>query len=160
VMRIDVPRTSIRVPMSMKGVGYGDFRGMLTKSTVYLNARWEMAMRPGGARLLVGDHPRAEPLKRLQIDPRPLFSGFAAQIEAVLDDHIESWFLTAGNPLPEPIQGMADAIDLSLSQDWLAPPDRAASDRLLADLSPEQAVGRVPRPPLSPVTAGEQRSAS
>ena len=160
VMRIDVPRTTATVPMSMKGVGYGDFRGMLTKSTVYLKARWEMAMRPASARLLVGDHARAEPLKRLDMDPRPLFTGFAPRIEAVLDDHVESWFLTAGHPLPEPIQGMADAIDLTLSQDWLAPPDRATSDRLLTELSPEQAVGRAPRPPLSPVTAGEQRSAS
>lgn len=152
VVRIDVPRGPARLPFFVKGVGYGDFRGMLTKSHIYLKGRSGFSTRPERARLVLGDHPRAEALKRLHIDPRPMFSGFVPRLEGVLDDYVETWFLTARHPRPEPEEGMGDVVGLGLSQDWLAPPDRAGSDRLLEELSPGQAVGRAPRPPPSAVT--------
>jgi hypothetical protein len=151
-IRIDVPRSPARFPVYMKGQGYGDFRGMMTKSYVYMKGRMGFTVGGGGAgatRLLVGDHPRMDPIRRLDINPQPLFTGFAPRIDGVLDDHIETWFLTADEPPGPAAEGIRDVVDLTLDQEWLAPPDREASDRLLRDLTADQAVGRSARPSLA-----------
>jgi hypothetical protein len=151
-IRIDIPKTAPRVPMYMKGMGYGDFRGMMTKSYVYMKGKMGFTVGGGGAgatRLLVGDHPRMDPIRRLDIDPAPLFTGYAPRIDGVLDDHIETWFLTADEPPGPPAEGMRDVVDLTLDEEWLAPPDRKASDLLLDTLTADQAVGRTARPSLS-----------
>lgn len=149
VMRIDIPRPRhTSLPMWVNGVGYGDFRGMLNKSYIYLRGKMGVTLGGGGcgqapeARLLVGDHPRMDPIKRLDINPRPLFTGFAPRIDGLLDDHVETWYLTADSPPAEPAVGLDDVVGLGLSQEWPVRPDRAASDRLLVELSPEQGVGR------------------
>lgn len=151
-MRIDVPRPKqARLPFRASGVGYGDFRGMLTKSYVHLQGRaglpWKQRRR---TRLLVGEHPRMDPIRRLDIDPEPLFTAFAPRTEGMLDDHVETWFLTAEAPPPPPTVGLADAADLGLGREWLAPPDRERTDRLLAERSPNEAVG-------TPAREGQRR---
>lgn len=141
-LRIDVPRRSrAALPMRATSVGYGQFRGLLTKSSLSFRGRAGISFRPGsGARLLLGDHPRMDPIKRLGIDPRPLFTGFVPSAAGILDDHVETWFLTADHP-PGPAElGLRDVIDLGVSEAWLPPPNRELSDRLLTDLSPAQAV--------------------
>jgi Acetoacetate decarboxylase (ADC) len=142
VVRLDIPRPRYsRLPMIMNGIAYGDFRGMLYKSYVHL--RGGTGVTPGGrqAKLLIGDHPRAEPLKQLNIRPTALATGFTPVVDGVLDDHIETWYLTADTPPPIAPVGLRDVIDLSLSQKWLSPPDRESSDLLMTALSPSERVG-------------------
>jgi hypothetical protein len=136
VARVDIPRpASTTLPLRYSGVGYGDVRGMLTKSRVRLRGRGGITPGGAGARLVLGDHERAGPLKLLDIDDRPLFTAFLPSAAGVLDDHVETWFLTSPEPVGPPAVGLRDVVDLGLSQDWLAPPDRARSDRLLEDLT-------------------------
>lgn len=157
VVRVDIPRPrQARLPMVMNGVSYGDFRGMLYKSYVHLRGATGMHLGGRRARLLIGDHPRAEPLKRLNIRPQALFTGFTPVVDGVLDDHIETWYLTADNPPPDPAIGLRDVIGLGLSQQWLAPPDRATSDRLMATLSPAQRVGQRSEPLAHLLDDGEK----
>lgn len=154
VMRIDVPRTSRALfPLVADSVGYGQFRGLLTKSCLHFQGRAGLQFRPAeGARLLLGDHPRMDPIKRLGIDPRPLFTGFVPSAAGVLDDHVETWFLTADGP-PDPAEvGLEDVVKLGLSEMWLPPPNRESSDRLLRELSPEEAVRPRPAPSVARLT--------
>ena len=81
-------------------------------------------VRPKSARLVLGDHPRALPLKELGVDSRALFTGFMPMMDGVLDDHVESWYLTGAQPPPAAEVGLADVVDLTLSQEWLEPPAR------------------------------------
>jgi hypothetical protein len=149
VARVDVPRPRrTSLPMWLNGVGYGDFRGMLNKSLIYMRGTMGLSLFAADARLLLGDHPRADPLKRLDIDPRPLVTGFAPRFDGVLDDHVETWFLISESPPGEPQSGIDDVAGLGLSREWPPPPDRATSDRLMAELTPDQRVGRQTRPPM------------
>jgi hypothetical protein len=143
VVRIDIPKPrSARLPVSMEGVGWGAFRGMLHKSYIHLRSHMGLRLGGRGAQILVGDHPRAEPLKRLNIKPRALFTGFTPMLDGVLDDHVETWYLTAEEPPAPPEVGVRDIVDLDLSQEWLPPPDRVSSDRLMAELKPKERAGR------------------
>ena len=145
-MRIDIPRPAgPSLPVRATGVGYGSFRGLLAKSYVHVRGRMGLSLRRREARLLIGDHPRMRPLKTLDIDPRPVVTGFIPATAGVLDDHAETWFLTSDSPPGAPQLGLRDVVDVGTSQQWLAPPDRAASDRLLERLGPDERVGRVPR---------------
>ena len=66
VVRLDIPRPRrAALPMVMNGVAYGGFRGMLYKSYVHLRGGTGVTLGGREARLLIGDHPRAEPLKHL-----------------------------------------------------------------------------------------------
>lgn len=145
-MRIDIPRPAgPSLPVRATGVGYGSFRGLLAKSYVHVRGRTGLSLRRREACLLLGDHPRMSPLKTLDIDPRPLVTGFIPATSGVLDDHAETWFLTSEAPSAAAPVGLRDVVELGTSQEWLAPPDRAASDRLLQRLTPDERVGRLPR---------------
>jgi hypothetical protein len=145
-MRIDVQRPARSLlPLRATGAGYGSFRGLLAKSYIHVRGRMGLSLRGGEARLLIGDHPRMDPLKSLDIDPRPVVTGFIPSTRGVLDDHAETWFLTSDAPPGGAPVGLRDVVDLGTSQQWLAPPDRAASDRLLERLGPDERVGRLPR---------------
>jgi hypothetical protein len=41
---------------------------------------------------------------------------------------VESWYLTATEPPGDPTVGLTDVAELSLSQQWLNPPERARVD--------------------------------
>jgi hypothetical protein len=114
----------------MNGVGWGgDFRGLLTKSYIFVRGeRSGFRLRSRAARLQLGDHPRARVLHDLDIDPRPMLTAYMPRLDAVLDDHVESWYLTSGSPPGPPEVGYADVADVPLSQEWLQPPDRDAID--------------------------------
>jgi hypothetical protein len=147
VVRLDIPRPQhARLPMTMNGVAYGGFRGMLYKSHIHLRGGTGLTLGGRHARLLIGDHPRAEPLKQLDIRPTALATGFTPVVDGVLDDHIETWYLTEDSPPPVPPVGLRDVVDLNLSQQWLAAPDRGTSDLLMAALSPSEQVGQRSRP--------------
>jgi hypothetical protein len=141
VMRIDIPHPQPLFPFRLDGVGYGDSRGMLWKSYTHVRGRLGVSLGTSKVRLLVGDHPRMDVVKRLDIHPRALFAGFTPVIDGVLDDHTETWFLTADTPPEVPAEGLKDLIGLGLSQEWLPRPDRVRSDRMMAELTPGERVG-------------------
>jgi hypothetical protein len=112
-----------RLPISTGASNYCQFRGMLMKSDVYFRGRAEVAFsRWASAKLEIGDHPRLQPLARLRIDDRPLFTIFIPEAHGVLDDHAESWFLPYEQPLDGRVEGMESVMNLGLGQEWLPPP--------------------------------------
>jgi hypothetical protein len=79
------------------------------------------------ARFVIGDHPRLQTLKQLDIQDC-MATVFLPSIHGILDDHIESWFLTH-KQLPELApEGLESVVDLSLSEEWLAPPNAEIPD--------------------------------
>ncbi len=143
VLRLDLPRPSRAwLPMRIRGAGYGTFRGLLTKSYIDMRGRVAMSLSGEGVRLLLGDHPRMDPIKKLDINPAPLMWGFMPEVDGVLDDHVETWYLTSDTPPGPPPVGMRDVVNLGLGEAWLDPPDRVRSDRMMKELTPEERVGR------------------
>jgi hypothetical protein len=130
-MKVEIERPgSTWLPLNAGGVNYCAFRGMLMKSTVYFKGKLGFAFRKkGSGRLLLGDHPRLQPLKDLEIEPEPLVTAFLPQANGILDDHFECWFL-GEETLPETIpDGMETVVNLGQGQEWLAPP-RPASEQV------------------------------
>jgi hypothetical protein len=121
-IEIEKPK-SIWLPLSTPAINYCAFRGMLMKSTIYFKGKLGFSFgKKGSGRLQLGDHPRVQPLKDLEIEPDPLLTAFLPEANGVLDDHIESWFL--GEEVLPPVipEGMESVVNLGQSQEWLAPP--------------------------------------
>lgn len=129
MMRVDVQKPARAwLPVNMGAANYCAFRGMLMKSYIYFKGKLGFSLfRPGSARLFIGDHPRMAPLKTLDIDPDPIAAGFFPSTAGVLDDYFECWFLTEATPPAQPMQGLETTYPLGQSQQWLAPPARAAN---------------------------------
>jgi hypothetical protein len=110
-------------PLSMAGVNYCQYRGMLMKSSLYFKAKAGFTFRKkGAAKLTIGDHPRVRALKDLEVNENPIFTAFIPAANGVLDDHYESWFLSFPEPPQTRPEGFESVIDLGLSEEWLAPP--------------------------------------
>lgn len=132
-VKIEIERPkSAWLPVNMTGVNYCSFRGMLYKSSVYFKGKLGFTfMKKGSARLLIGDHPRVQPLKELEIDPNPLFTAFLPQANGTLDDHFECWFLSEPK-LPDVVpEGMESVVNLGQSQEWLEPPKPISDETFL-----------------------------
>ncbi|MFI2566238.1 acetoacetate decarboxylase family protein [Paenarthrobacter sp. NPDC018779] len=126
------------LPLKLAASNYCAFRNMLWKSDIYFEASGDIALgAQAKARLILGDAPGVEPLKKLQVESKPIFTAWLPQAHGVLDDHYEAWFLTAPTEAGAAgIRGgdMLDSVtDLGQGQEWLAPPDRSripgAADR-------------------------------
>jgi len=129
-MRVTVQRPrGPKVPLKHFGaVNWCAFRGMLMKSSIFFSDRVEAAVAPfAKAEILLGDHPRMDPLRTLDIAGKPLFTACLAHSAGVLDDHFEAWFITSAEPPdPEnPPQGLESVFGLPNSTDWLDPPTGA-----------------------------------
>lgn len=110
------------LPLSAGAVNWCAFRGMLMKSDIYFRGKLGFSLlKKDSARIVLGDHPRADALRSLEIGD-PLFSGFFPETAGTLDDHIEAWFLSYDRPPAEAPEGMESVIDLPLSEEWLPPP--------------------------------------
>ena len=120
-IEIDRPKRAL-LPVEMSAASYAQFRGLLIKSYMHVKGRAGVSPFSRRARLHIGDHPRVQPLKRLEISPRPLFTAFFPSGTGVLDDHFEGWFLTYSEPPTEVPEGLESVADLGLSQTWLEPP--------------------------------------
>jgi len=123
-VRIEVDRPHFEgLPLSMATSNYCAFRGMLMKSNISFRGRAGFNLPlTRSARLEVGEHPRVQKLKRLRISSRPLFSGYFPSTEGILDDHIDSWFLSFKEPPSIVPEGTESVVGLGQSQEWLAPP--------------------------------------
>lgn len=127
VSRLDVKRpSSIRVPLNTGAANYCMFRGMIFRSFIYFRGKAGMqVMRPGSARFILGDHPRADALNALQHRPDPLFAAYIPSVNGVLDDYFDCWFMTAPDPVEKQIgEGLETTHPLGFSEEWLAPPLR------------------------------------
>lgn len=127
VTRFDVRRPkSAWLPINMGAANYCVFRGMMMKSLIYFRGKVGFhLLRSGSARLVLGDHPRADVIRALDVDPNPTFAAFIPDVRGVLDDHLESWFVTLEQEPTKPIgEGLETTYLLGYSQDWLPPPKR------------------------------------
>jgi hypothetical protein len=134
-MRITVERPrGPKIPLSKVGaVNWCQFRGMLMKSSIYFTDRAEVAVGPfAKAQLLIGDHPRMDPLRTLDMSSKALFTACLPHSKGVLDDHFESWFITSPTAVDSSERWGGDDLGsvfgLPNSTEWLDPP--SASGRL------------------------------
>src|SRR2546421_1032694 len=132
VMKIEIDRPKRTwLPLNMGAINYCQFRGMLMKSQIHFNARLGFSLlKKGSARLTIGDHPRAQVFKDLGIGRNPLVTGFFPAVTGILDDHVDSWFLTYESPPKEAPEGLESVVNLGLSQKWLAPPEALVTQRI------------------------------
>jgi hypothetical protein len=126
-MRVEIDRPAHAwIPMRTGAANYCQFRGMLMKSYIYFHGRAGMqVLKPGSARLYIGNHPRVAMLRDLDISDRPLFTLFIPSSAGDLDDYFESWFLSYESPPQRPPEGLESVVDLGLDQSWLAAPSAA-----------------------------------
>jgi hypothetical protein len=110
-------------PIRMAANNYCAFRGMLFKSPIYFHGKAAFSLfKKGSARLVIGDHPRVQPLKTLEIGPDPIATAFIPAATGLLDDYTQSWFLSSPEPPTVTPEGMESVVDLGLSEAWLPPP--------------------------------------
>ena len=120
-VEIKKPRFNF-IPIKVRASNYCAFRGMLMKSDILLNNKFGVRLfGKDKARFVIGDHPRLQAMKELEIGDA-IAAIYLPSIHGILDDHIESWFLDY-DQLPEKVpEGMESVINLGLSEEWLPPP--------------------------------------
>ena len=120
-VEIEPPKKTC-IPVRTKASNYCSFRGMLMKSDIFLDARCGIRLfRNAKARFVIGDHPRLQDMKALEIG-EAIATVFLPSITGTLDDHVESWFLDF-DQLPEKApEGMESVVGLGLGEEWLSPP--------------------------------------
>jgi hypothetical protein len=128
--RITVQRPGgLKVPLrNVSATNYCAFRGMLMRSTICFSDRAEVAVgRFAQGQLLIGDHPRMDPLRDLDLSSSPMFVACMPHSHGVLDDHYEAWFLTSRQaPDPDqPPEGLESVATLPVDESWLPPPTAA-----------------------------------
>jgi hypothetical protein len=125
VQRAKKPRFRLRY---FPAVNYCQFRGLLMKSTIHFAGRVELGLGPvAKAQLLLGDHPRMDPLRKLDISSKPLVTLTLPHVSGLLDDHFEGWLLTSRTPLdPDAVtEGLESVVGLPNDTAWLEPPKAA-----------------------------------
>jgi hypothetical protein len=124
-VQVDVDRPAFGpVPVRAGGTNYCAFRGMLVRSRVSFRGDAYVAVgRRASGRLVVGDAPRVAFLHDLDAAARPLFTAYLPSTRGLLDDRVESWFLTGDGAVP-PTEGMESVVSLGLGRDRLDPPRR------------------------------------
>lgn len=127
VTRLDVQRPdSAWLPINMGAANYCTFRGMIYRSFIYFRGKAGIQLfRRGGARLLLGDHPRAVWLRGLNFAQDALFAAYLPAVKGVLDDYFDCWFVTPPVRPEGPIgEGLESTYPLGYSEEWLPPPAR------------------------------------
>lgn len=125
VTYVEIARpSSAPLPLpNLAAVNYCSFRGMLMKSFLYIGGKAGVRLFSyAKARLVLGDHPRANVLRTLGIENQPLMTAFIPGVVGSLDDHVEAWFLHQAEPLSAPPEGFESVIDLPLDETWPPPP--------------------------------------
>jgi hypothetical protein len=134
IMRLDVDRPKAILPISAGASNYCQYRGMLMKSNIFFHGKMGFKLfKKGSAKITLGDHPKADKLKALEIAEDPMFTMFFPKTSGFLDDYFECWFLT-NNKMPEiKPEGMESTINLGLGQEWLPGPNREKSKSKLKE---------------------------
>lgn len=124
VAEVEIERPGREIfPMSASAANWCAFRGMLMKSSIFFRGKMGFRLwRKNSARLTLGQHSRADTLRRLQIGERPFFTGYFPASFGVLDDHLESWFLSYPDAPARAPEGLESVVDLGLGETWLPPP--------------------------------------
>lgn len=123
VTYVELKPPKARWPLKYSAANYCSFRGMLMKSVVFFSAKFGINLFGWAkARFVIGDHPRLQAMKELDIGDA-LMTLYFPSMEGVLDDHIDSWFLDLDELPKEAPQGMESVINLGLSEEWLPPPE-------------------------------------
>ncbi len=127
VTYIEIERpASTPLPLNMGAANFCAFRGMLMKSSIHMKGKAGMRLFGSAkARLVIGDHPRAAPLKTLEIGAKPIATAFIPGAVGTLDDHVECWFLHDSTPPAAAPEGMESVIELPLDETWPPPPTAA-----------------------------------
>lgn len=136
VTRLDVRRPARTIlPVNMGSINYCTFRGMIYRSFIYFRGKAGVGLgRRGGARLVLGDHPKADWLRTLGMAADPLFTAYLPSVKGLLDDYFDCWFVTPAKRPEGPIgEGLETTYPLGYSQDWLPPPARDPSFNLDED---------------------------
>jgi hypothetical protein len=136
VYRLDVRRPkSTWLPLKGGGPSYCMYRGMMIKSFAYFSGNAGVhLMRPLSGRFVLGDHPRADPIRALDLDPNPIVCAFVPNARGVLDDYMECWFVTHEKEPAESIgEGLETLSALGHGRDWLTPPQRDPGFNVDAD---------------------------
>lgn len=123
--RIEIERPKkCNFPIKMGTINYSHFRNMLMASYIYFDSKAgvRLGKRAKGS-LYIGDHPRIQYMRDLEISSKPFFTLYMPEANGVLDDHLETWFMTYENK-PDHVtpEGLESIIDLGLSEEWLAAP--------------------------------------
>jgi hypothetical protein len=126
-MKIEIERPSNAwLPINLGATNYCTFRGMMMRSRIFFRSKCGFSLfKKGSATLTLGDHPRVQPLKDLEIDPDPVMTGFLPNTKGVLDDYTESWYVLHEQMPTVAPEGFESVIDLGLGEVWLPPPDPA-----------------------------------
>ena len=130
VMKVEVTRPrQTWFPARVAVANYSQFRGMLTMSHLYFSGKMGFGLfKKGSAKLTLGDHPLALPIKDLQVSQNPIFTAFVPEAHGVLDDNFQSWFLSYEGPPDGPSEGLDSVANLTNSQEWQAPPELRNAD--------------------------------
>ena len=101
---------------------------MLMRSDIFLDNKAGFNLfSKANARFVIGDHPRLQALKDLEIEDC-MATVYLPSIHGILDDHIESWFLSS-EQLPEIApEGLESVVGLKLSEQWLPAPNAEIPD--------------------------------
>ncbi|MDZ7690202.1 MAG: acetoacetate decarboxylase family protein [Balneolaceae bacterium] len=123
-MRIEIDRPSSEwIPFNVGATNYCKFRNMLMASYLYFKGKAGLNLfGNANARLYIGDHPKTAPLRELDIDGNAFLTMFIPEANGILDDHMETWFLTYKEPPEQMPEGLESVVDLGLSEEWLKPP--------------------------------------
>lgn len=123
-MRIEIDRPSSEwIPFNVPATNYCQFRNMLMASYIHFKGKAGLNLfGSANARLYIGDHPKTAPLRELDIDGDAFLTMFIPKANGILDDHMETWFLTYDEPPEQMPEGLESVVDLGLSEEWLEPP--------------------------------------
>ncbi len=136
MMKIEIDRPKRPwFPINLAAVNYSAYRGMLMKSYIYFKDKMGFSLfSKGDARLYLGNHPRMQALKELEIRPDAALTAFFPDNNGMLDDYLECWFITSDKPVSpkNQMEGMESVVNLGLSQKWPpAPNAKATEDHLV-----------------------------
>ncbi|HVQ09060.1 MAG TPA: acetoacetate decarboxylase family protein [Allosphingosinicella sp.] len=136
VTRLDVRRPAKAwFPVNMGAANYCSFRGMIYRSFIYFRGKAGLQLfKKGGARLVLGDSPRADWLRGLDFAEDALFAAYLPAVKGVLDDYFDCWFVTPPTRPEAPIgEGLETTYPLGYSEEWPPPPTRDSSFNLDED---------------------------
>ena len=123
--RIEFERpSSTNFPLNIGAVNYSHFRNMLIASHNYFNSKAGLRLgKKALGNVYIGDSYRTAYMRDLKLESKPFFTLFMPDLNGILDDYVQSWFVTYPTPPSEgDSEGLESVIRLGQGQEWLEPP--------------------------------------